>query len=143
MDAATNTETNAVMDEKLKNIEQNMNAAFHQLKKRGNVIHSAYSEIAKIRERKDLVSDRHQRNNRSPNPTRKSDEGFDILKSKLNANQPEFVPRSHANLKQYQRTRGYQFYEQSHWRPSPGMVNQYRHGLPVDPAIVSIYGPPR
>ncbi|XP_062618146.1 uncharacterized protein LOC134279757 [Saccostrea cucullata] len=148
VDAATNTDTEAVLDEKLKNIEQNMNTAFYELKKRGNVINSAYAQIAKIRECQNLKPGVFQENNELNNCTlktkRTNDQVFDVLKSKLNVNQPEFVPRSYSRPKQsgYHQGRRNQYYERRSWNSTSGLIPQYHRVHPAfDPAIVSVYGP--
>ncbi|XP_061186459.1 RING finger protein nhl-1-like [Saccostrea echinata] len=150
VDASTNTDTNAVWDEKLKNIEQNMNTAFYELKKRGNVINSAYAQIAKIRECKNqnvktgLFQENGELNNYTVKTKRINDQVFDVMKSKLNVNQPEFVPRSHANPKQYgyQQGRRNHHYVRQPWNSTSGVIPQYHRVHPAfDPAIVSVYGP--
>ena len=139
MDAATNTDTNAVMDEKLKEVEKNMNNVFYELKKKGNIIHSTYSEIAKIRESQIGQPGKIakvEKSNQKPDGER-----FDVRKSKLNVNQPEFVPRSHVR-QQYGRARGGPFYRGRPWGPPLGVVSRYHSAHPAyDPAIVTVYGP--
>jgi hypothetical protein len=138
VDASTNTETNAVLDEKVKNIEESVNTAFCQLKKRGNVIDSAYSKIAKIRRDFPVPGPGNQQlTNYSPNPARKTDDGFDIRKSKLDVNRPEFVPRTHANIQLCHKT-GHYISQPRPWRPAPGTNHNL---LTFDPAIISIQGP--
>lgn len=152
VDAATNTDTEAVLDEKLKNIEQNMNTAFHELKKRGNVINSAYAQIAKIRECQSQtlqpgIFQENELNNCTLKTKRTNDLVFDVLKSKLNVNQPEFVPRSYSSPKQsgyhqYHQGRRNQYYERQSWNSTSGLIPQYHRVHPAfDPAIVSVYGP--
>lgn len=144
-DAATNTETGAVLDEKLEKVEQNMNNVFYELKKKGNVIHSTYAEIAKIRENH-LGSPACNENMMSQEKSKtKWDQDVDVKKSKLNVNQPEFVPRSRQSFGRPQNTyrgRGGLFFGGRPWKFAPAVAPQYNAGHPAyDPAIVSVYGP--
>lgn len=136
------------MDERLKKVEQNVNNIFYELKKKGNVIHSTYAEIAKIRESHlgNPACNGTIKNTASQEKSQfKWDQGVDVKKSTLNVNQPEFVPRSRQSFGRQQNTyrgRGGQFFGGRPWKFAPVVAPQYNAGHPAyDPAIVSVYGP--
>lgn len=122
-----------------------MNNVFYELKKKGNVIHSTYAEIAKIRENH-LASPACNENMMSQEKSKtKWDQDVDVKKSTLNVNQPEFVPRSRQSFGRPQNTyrgRGGLFFGGRPWKFAPAVTPQYNAGHPAyDPAIVSVYGP--